>query len=105
MPLISCPDCGSSVSDRAPACLKCGAPIFTAGDIRQVGTTLTTTQETSKRLKLHVAFSAILIICGVVWGISSAQTGYGIALGPVLTGTIGFAWYMVTRLRIWWHHK
>ena len=27
MPLISCPDCGTEVSDRAPACPRCGAPI------------------------------------------------------------------------------
>lgn len=27
MPLIPCPDCGTEVSDRAPACVRCGAPI------------------------------------------------------------------------------
>ena len=27
MPLISCPDCGTEVSDQAPACVKCGRPI------------------------------------------------------------------------------
>lgn len=27
MPLIPCPDCGTEVSDRAPACPKCGRPI------------------------------------------------------------------------------
>lgn len=27
MPLIPCPDCGREVSDRAPACIGCGAPI------------------------------------------------------------------------------
>ncbi len=27
MPLISCPDCNTEVSDRAPACPKCGRPI------------------------------------------------------------------------------
>jgi formylglycine-generating enzyme required for sulfatase activity len=27
MPLISCPDCRSTISDRAPACNKCGCPI------------------------------------------------------------------------------
>jgi hypothetical protein len=26
MPLVKCPDCGTDVSDRAPTCLKCGAP-------------------------------------------------------------------------------
>lgn len=27
MPLIPCPDCGREVSDRAPSCPNCGAPI------------------------------------------------------------------------------
>src|SRR5712691_9915927 len=27
MALISCPDCGASISDRAPACIKCGRPV------------------------------------------------------------------------------
>ena len=27
MPLITCPDCGREVSDRAPTCPQCGAPI------------------------------------------------------------------------------
>jgi hypothetical protein len=30
MPLISCPDCKTQVSDKAPACPKCGAPIAPA---------------------------------------------------------------------------
>lgn len=27
MPLIRCPDCGTEMSDKAPACPKCGRPI------------------------------------------------------------------------------
>lgn len=27
MPLITCPDCGNSVSDAAPACIHCGRPL------------------------------------------------------------------------------
>ena len=27
MPLITCPDCGTEVSDQAPACVKCGRPM------------------------------------------------------------------------------
>lgn len=27
MPLITCPDCGNEVSDRAPTCPHCGGPI------------------------------------------------------------------------------
>jgi hypothetical protein len=27
MPLLTCPDCQKEISDRAPACPHCGAPI------------------------------------------------------------------------------
>lgn len=30
MALISCPECGSEVSDKAPACPRCGVPIASA---------------------------------------------------------------------------
>ena len=32
MPLITCPDCKKEVSDRAPACPHCGAPIAKAAE-------------------------------------------------------------------------
>jgi hypothetical protein len=36
MPLIHCPDCNTEVSDRAPACVKCGAPLHAAAAIPPV---------------------------------------------------------------------
>jgi len=27
MPLVKCPDCGQTVSDRAPSCPSCGCPL------------------------------------------------------------------------------
>jgi hypothetical protein len=36
MPLITCPDCGKQVSDRAPACPNCGCPISSLGDLSTV---------------------------------------------------------------------
>jgi uncharacterized membrane protein YvbJ len=30
MALISCPECGSEVSDKAPSCPKCGVPLASA---------------------------------------------------------------------------
>ena len=34
MALINCPDCNAQVSDRAPACLKCGRPV--GGNVTQL---------------------------------------------------------------------
>src|ERR1035437_5087346 len=40
MPLVTCPDCGNQVSDRAPACPKCGGPIARQGQPGTMGTPL-----------------------------------------------------------------
>ncbi len=37
MALVTCPDCGKEVSDRAPACPGCGAPIATSTPKRKKG--------------------------------------------------------------------
>ena len=36
MPLINCPDCGSEVSDRANACIKCGCPLVSGKSLNKV---------------------------------------------------------------------
>jgi hypothetical protein len=39
MALISCPECGNEVSDKAPACPKCGVPIFRESKVTVYGYT------------------------------------------------------------------
>lgn len=34
MALVKCPDCGTEVSDAAPACVKCGRPLLVPGASR-----------------------------------------------------------------------
>jgi hypothetical protein len=103
MPLIKCPDCQNDVSTSAAACPKCGAPVSS----RVLGTPVATVEQTSKRLKGQIAISAVIFWVGVTWMIGSCQahkeTGPdAIAIILVFIGTI---WQIVTRIRIWWHHK
>ncbi len=107
MALISCSECNTQVSDKAAHCIKCGAPIgASAGDYRGSGTHLTTTQETSKRLKLHIIGSVFLISIGLFMEVAAANSSDPDenGLGAVLM-MAGFFWFITTRLRIWWHHK
>jgi zinc ribbon protein len=39
MALISCPECGNEVSDKAPTCPKCGAPIHVESKVVVYGYT------------------------------------------------------------------
>ena len=108
MTLINCPECNKQVSDSAPSCPNCGVPIASAREIRSVGASLTTIQATSKKLKLHILLSVILLIVGIIW---LMVVSYGIEQGvesgiiPALMIFVGLVWFIVTRFRIWWHHK
>jgi len=104
MALVKCSECGTQVSTSAAACPKCGAPVGSTG----IGTPLSTIQQTSKRLKVHIIFSSLFFWIGTIWLIASCSaqgenpnpSGVGITL--VMVGVI---WFLVTKFRIWWHHK
>lgn len=105
MALISCPDCNKQVSDKAPACPQCGSPIATAEDIQRVGTGLTTTQQTSKRLKGHLLTSGLIFAIGGIWTFASTGDPSGGSSIAVLLMLGGLIWQITTRFQIWWHHK
>lgn len=108
MALINCPECNNQVSSTAAACPKCGAPIAEAQGSKSAGAPLTTTQETSKKLKLQMIFASIIFWVGLIWffgEMSTANSGEKPSDGAIWTLVIGLVWYLVTRFRIWWHHK
>lgn len=106
MALISCPDCKKEISDKAPTCPGCGAPIAKDQESAGSGVThLVTTQETSKALKLQSALSGLLLIIGFTWIIVAQSADATPSSVPGTLIFIGLIWYLVTRTRIWWHHK
>ena len=111
MALINCSECNHSVSDKAPACPNCGNPISTAREVSATGSPLQTIQETSKRLKLHVLIGTVLFLFSLIsllWlaNISddTETTGYYAVLA-MLGVLVGGIWVLITKVRIWWHHK
>lgn len=110
MALISCAECSNQVSNTAAACPHCGAPIAEAAGSRAAGAPLTTTQETSKRLKVHILISAFMIWGGLGWSVVKIMaTTDGTPSSPSAVASlmfmVGFVWYLTTKIRIWWHHK
>ena len=106
MSTIQCEDCGHTVSTRAAACPACGAPVAEARQQAAAGAPLTTTQATSKKLKLQLLFAWAAIIVAVVWILSAPPEIEGpVSIVPALLLTGGFLWLVVTWFRIWWHHK
>jgi len=105
MALIKCPDCKQEMSDISPACLKCGRPNnATTAEVKATGGALTTTQETAKTFKAQsIAAGALMIVSAITAAntMDSDLDVMNIAVGGVL---IGLTWYLVNRLRSWWHH-
>ena len=60
---------------------------------------VTTTQLTSKPLKLQMALSATLFFVAMFAAFLTG--GAPIAIAGTL---VGFVWHIVARLLIWWHH-
>ena len=101
MSLINCPECTKEISDKAPACPNCGAPI--SAEKIATESDLVTTQETSKKLKAHILISVLMIIGGALIALGTADSG-GAGFG-VLIAVVGLGWFITTKFRTWWHHK
>ena len=110
MALIKCSECHHEVSDRAASCPKCGAPIANAV---ATGTSTVTTESTSKRMKKHQLIGVALLISGIlttcigqraptVEKMTSSDMTFA-AIGLLLF-LAGITWYIVARIRSWWHH-
>ncbi|MGH2524885.1 MAG: zinc ribbon domain-containing protein [Anaerolineales bacterium] len=95
MALIDCEECGTKISDKAKACIKCGAPI---GEPHAHGPKVVTTQQTGKKYKGLQLLGALLISAGVV---SCTAKEPGAAAGLWITGLIV---YLGARFSAWWNH-
>lgn len=60
MALITCAECSAKVSDQAPACISCGAPLHASG--RRP----TTIQATGKDAKLITLLGGLLIFGSII---------------------------------------
>ncbi len=95
MPLITCPDCSSPVSDSAPSCPKCGRPLAAM-----------TIERTGKSIKGIQALGCLSFPVGVfclLAGMSSDGGQVVATLGILLmfAGGGGFIWASVMK---WWRH-
>jgi len=108
MSLIACPECKQSVSTNAASCPHCGCPIAQRVNVAEVGKSVTTTELTAKKLKGKLLIALSIMAVGMVSCIASSggsgEPGAGFALGT-LAFIVGFGYWIVTRFRIWWHHK
>ena len=108
MSLINCSECGREVSMNAAACVGCGNPIAARSETMAAGAPLNTIQETSKKFKAQILISLALLFTGLVMLFSitgDPDAAADKATIPSFMFIGGLIWYIVTKFRIWWHHK
>ncbi len=98
MALIKCPECSQEVSDKAASCPNCGVGIVAVKETKAAGAPLTTTQLTSKKIKIQILLSIFIIIFGMV------ITAINYPVVGILTILGGIVWFIITKIRKWWHH-
>jgi hypothetical protein len=86
MALVSCPDCGQQISDRAPACPKCGHPM--------AATVIEKTGKGYKKLK---------IIGGLIFFISLPILLFSFDVGIYIM-LAGVFLYVVASFQAWYNH-
>src|SRR5215218_9820784 len=78
MALMPCPECGNEVSDKAPACPRCGVPIFRESKVVVHGYT----QQFAINPKVEVFWNGI--------SVGSVKKGERLTLDVDADGEIGF---------------
>ncbi|WP_298929300.1 zinc-ribbon domain-containing protein [uncultured Ramlibacter sp.] len=94
MALVACTDCGAQISDKAPTCIKCGAPRGQAADLPGV----VTTQQTAKKYKGLQLVAVLLCAAGTVSCVAKEIPA------SALLWTLGFVLYVAARFSAWWRH-
>jgi hypothetical protein len=96
MPLIQCPDCSASVSDKAPACPKCACPLGVTAPIEQ----------TAKRWKAIQAADGAVLAAGACLAAAGAWywTSRPTTFAGIAVAAVGLTAYAGGRVAAWWHH-
>lgn len=95
MALIKCSDCGAEISDKATACIKCGAPMAAVlSPTSKQG--IVTTQQTSKVYKFFQVVGAVAMIVGV------ASCAGGDASTSAKWWIGGVVVFIAARAAAWW---
>lgn len=67
MALIACGECGRAVSDKAEACVGCGAPLTMSPPINLVKKRSSALPPTREQLKRRAVMSLSIFTLGVIW--------------------------------------
>jgi hypothetical protein len=101
--MIVCSECGRAVSDKAAACIGCGAPIASPSQIDWVPRAARVKPATLKQLRLHLLGGSVTLGLGLCAALATdSLPGSGVdKLAGALLLIAGIAWTLVTLVRLW----
>lgn len=114
MALIKCTECGRTVSDKAEACIGCGAPLTPAA--KPEGEKIfNLVPEPDKRpppsrqhLMLRALLSTAAFVVGIVWSSAVERQGNSNRMAAVIAGLliiVGLAGVIVTAIQFPWRRS
>ena len=101
MPLINCPECEGSVSDRAARCPNCGYAFVGDGSVQTI-------EKARKTFKAQGLLSLLLVVGGLLLAFIGNDILWVIGMLVWVVGMVwvlGILWYYVVQYSTWWHHE
>ena len=94
MALISCPECGKSVSDKAEVCPHCGIRLIEAPESKQ-----TTDSVKKKPIPIYVPllFAALYFVTLFINGLEKTQQIWMFSTGGLLIAILCYMYYLTTQ--------
>jgi len=104
MAVINCPNCKKKISDKAKSCSHCDINLSHV-DAEQIASMKKVSVIKKSQTLMNHSFIAMLLFCGgflfLFW--QDAQQGTWQYVTSIASTTIGFIWYIATRVRLVMH--
>jgi uncharacterized membrane protein YvbJ len=101
MALVSCTECGRDVSDKAAACVGCGAPIG-AAPVRAAVSGKVEVEATGRRYKNQMIMAVLMLLFGCV--LLFANSSMGASVFGTLVALAGLLLWLKARFSAWYNN-
>jgi hypothetical protein len=102
MAIITCSECGRAVSDRAAACIGCGAPLSALSAFERVPKPSITPPLTAPQLRWRLALASATLVTGIIAADAVTRRPGGGRLAATLAALLvicGLCWFIVAILQ------
>jgi hypothetical protein len=99
MTMITCSECGRSISDRAAACIGCGAPLAARSSLALAPAPSADLPPTRRQIRWRLLFASLMLLGGVLAARQALHLPrYAHLASSVATALIlvGLVWLLIT---------